>query len=178
MGNGSSAALASPTPGAGGFAGLLHRRFFCGFANIAKPPRKPGEKLKPFQWSAERGAALAELKEAVVPFSVSGHIFPNPFHMRQMLLLTVSRATQEPKALGRMVAHYSRNLGSPEVIYCREGLPGRGQTRRTFKRLSLCTQLWGPHRSRIVAAALPGHESSGHCARWLEMLYHYLDGNA
>lgn len=84
-----------------------------------------------------------------------GHVFPNPFHMRQMLLLMVSWPTQEPKALGRVVAHYSRNLGSPEVIYCREGLPGHGQSRRTFKGLSLCTQLWGLDRSCTTAAALP-----------------------
>lgn len=68
-----------------------------------------------------------------MPLSVSGHISPNPFHMRQALLLVVSWARQEPKALGRLVAHSSRNLGSPEVIYCREGLPGRGQTRETSK---------------------------------------------
>lgn len=92
-----------------------------------------------------------------------------------MLLLMVSWAMQEPKALGRMVAHYSRNLGSPEVIYCREGLPGRGQTRRTSKRLSLCTQLWGRDRSCFIATALPSHESSGHRARWLETLHCYLD---
>lgn len=29
----------------------------------------------------------------------SGHIFPKPFHITQMLLLRVSWATQEPKAL-------------------------------------------------------------------------------
>lgn len=132
-------------------------------------------KLKPFQRPAQRGAGLAELKEAVVPFSVLGHILPNPFHTRQTLLLMVSWATQEPKALGRMVARYSRNLGCPEVIYCREGLPGRGQTGRTLKRLSLCSQLWGLDRSRITATALPSHEWSGHRARWLGTPHRCLD---
>lgn len=123
------------------------------------------EKLEPCPWSV--CAALSELKEALVPFPVSGHIFPNPFHIRQMLLLMVSWATQGPTALGRMVAHYSRNLGSPEVIYCREGLPGHGQTSRTFKLLCLCTQLWGLDQSCIIAAALLSPRSPGHQARWL-----------
>lgn len=107
-----------------------------------------------------------------MPFPASGHIFPNPFHIRQILLLMVSWATQEPKALGRMVAHYSRNLGSPEVIYCREGLPGCGQTRRIFKLLSLCTQLWGMDQSCIIAKVLLSPRSSGHQARWLGMPCH------
>jgi len=126
-------------------------------------------------FSGQRGAALAEPKEAAVPLSVPGRISPNPFRTRQMLLLRVSLATQEPKALGRVVAHHGRNLVSPEVIYCREGLPGRGQSRRAFKRLSLCTQLGGPDRSGIVATALPRHKSPGHRARGLETLRRHLD---
>lgn len=63
----------APAPG----AVLLHRKGFCGFANIAKPQRTLGEKLELCPWSAR--AALAELKEPLVPFPVSGHIFPNPF---------------------------------------------------------------------------------------------------
>lgn len=51
-----------------------------------------------------------------MPLSVSGHVFPTPSHMRQMLLLMVLWATREPGALGRTVARYSVNLGSPEVI--------------------------------------------------------------
>lgn len=58
-----------------------------------------------------------------MPFSVSGHIFPNPFYMKHILLLIVSWVTREAKALGRKVAHYRRNLGSPEVIYCRKDFP-------------------------------------------------------
>lgn len=64
-----------------------------------------------------------------MPFSVLGHLFPNPFRMRQILLLMVSWATQEPKALGRMVAHYSRNLGSPRgnLLQGRTSRPWPGQ---------------------------------------------------
>lgn len=126
-------------------------------------------------WNPVRGqrGVLTELNEALVPFPLLGHIFPNSFHIRQMLL--VSWATQEPKALGRMVAYYSRNFGSPEVIYCREGLPSRGQTRRIFKLLSLCTQLRELDQSCIIATALLSSRSPGHQARWLGRPCHYLN---
>lgn len=100
---------------------------------------------------------------------------PKPLHIRQMLLLMVSWATQEPKALGRLVAHYSRNLGSPEVIYCRERLPSCGQTKRILKLLSLCTQHWGLDQSYIIATALLSPRSPGHQARRLGMPCHYLN---